>query len=116
MKRKRFLVLIILMLLACLVVIPVSLLYRQVQQEKANTALIAAAKNNDTTRVIAALKEGADANARDLPPDTRSFWQRLWDGLRGRRRRTEEAPTALLVALLPQQYNVEHFPENPGTD
>ncbi|HZO91879.1 MAG TPA: ankyrin repeat domain-containing protein [Chthonomonadaceae bacterium] len=46
--------------------VPSGLVYRQVQHEKANTALIAAVKNNDTAGVMAALNRGADINAKDM--------------------------------------------------
>src|SRR5689334_516208 len=103
MKRFRFLALLVLLILACLIVVPVCLAHRQKEQEKANAALNAATKNNDTAGVIAALNRGADANARDLPPDTRSFWKRIWEGLQGKHRESEQAPTTLLVALMSRE-------------
>ncbi|HZO90443.1 MAG TPA: hypothetical protein VFB38_19105 [Chthonomonadaceae bacterium] len=118
MKRRGSVGLVMLLLVGGLLAIPVWLTYRAVQQEKANAALIAEVKKNDTAGVIAALKEGAAPNDRALPPDTHPFWQHLWDALRGRHRRTEEAPTALLVALMPRSDLVHGGsflpPENPA--
>jgi hypothetical protein len=73
--------------------------YEQVQQAQLNRALIAAAKQNDAEAVISLLAKGADVKARDLPPDTRSFWQRLWDRLRGKQTQKGYAPSVLLVAM-----------------
>ncbi len=89
--------------------LPLGQVYRQALQEQCNTTLIAAIKRNDAIVVRALLAQGADATARDLPPDKRSLWQRLLDDLHGRRRSVGNVPPALLVAL-----NIPaHFQSDP---
>jgi uncharacterized protein len=45
------------------------------------------------------LAKGADANAKDLPPDTRRVWQRVWDSIRGKKLPIQPAQSALLLAV-----------------
>jgi ankyrin repeat protein len=85
--------------------------YRELRQPELNHALIAAAKRGDTAAVVSLLREGADPNARDLPPDARSMWLRLWDRIRGKTSPTEDGPAALLVALSANKRN-QFPPEN----
>ena len=53
--------------------------WRGNRQHEKDKALIAAIKDNDTPAVIAALKHGADPNARDMPEDTRTLKERFFD-------------------------------------
>jgi uncharacterized protein len=125
MKRKRLhkrgwiLLLPLLLVIGCT---PVWQTYRVVQQQRLNYALIVAVKRSDIPAVTTLLKQGADANARDLLPDPRSFWHHLMDDLRGKYSPTVPlAPTALLLVLERYVYvdgelytaNADSLPENP---
>jgi ankyrin repeat protein len=74
-------------------------MYRELRQPELNAALIAAVKKNDTAATISRLQDGADPNARDLEPDTRSLWERLSDRFRGKPPRTNRGNSVLFVAL-----------------
>jgi uncharacterized protein len=73
--------------------------YREARQQTLNRDLIAAIKRNDSSQVAALLHRGAEANALDLPADTRTFWHTLLDLVRGTRPSTASSPAALMVAL-----------------
>ena len=45
-------------------------------QQKRDQALIAAVKADRPSAVLAALRQGANPNARDIPPDPRTLWQK----------------------------------------
>src|SRR5690349_12697348 len=98
MRRRRHNWIATLLLLALLVGGMGWLIYAPVRQERLNRALIAAIKKNDTKVALALLADGADPNAREVPPQHLSFWRLLWDRLRGKRFAPSTAPTALLVA------------------
>jgi ankyrin repeat protein len=70
-----------------------------VQQAQLNRVLLNAIKQGDLVKTKACLASGADANARDVPIDTRPAWAQLWDLVRGEPISTRDSPTALLVAL-----------------
>src|SRR5689334_3078743 len=86
-------------LVAGFVGVPVLLTWRAVRQARLDRALIAAVKENNTQSVVSLLAQGADANARNVPPDTRPFWRQILTRLR--RIQPQERPSypALLVAL-----------------
>jgi len=98
-SRRKLLGLVILLVLFLPLAISVVEAYREVHQQALNHGLIAAIKKNDTPTVISLLSKGADPNAKDFPPDTRSAWQRICDSLRRKRIQPAHASTALLVAL-----------------
>ena len=114
MKRLRyrnllFVLLCSLLLVAGLVVLPIA---RQLRQEQKDTALIAAVKANDAKAVVRLLAEGADANAKDRPKETRPFWLLLWETLSGQQKKAKGiVPTALLAACTWRVANAEK-PEN----
>ncbi|HZT43506.1 MAG TPA: ankyrin repeat domain-containing protein [Chthonomonadaceae bacterium] len=60
--------------------------------------MIAAIKKNDTQMALTLLAEGADANARDEPPQHMSLWRLLLDRLRGRYSAPSTTHTALWLA------------------
>jgi hypothetical protein len=97
--RKKLIGLAILLVFLVSLGMAGKIVYRGVRQPELNNALIAAVKKNDTAAVVALLREEADANARDLPSDTRSMWWRVWDILRGKHLAVGPSPTALVVAL-----------------
>ena len=72
---------------------------RELRQEQKDRALITAVKANDAKAVVRLLKEGADANAKDVPLDRHPIWRKLWDCIRRRSKRSNNAPTALLLAM-----------------
>ncbi len=101
MKRSRLKPVLIglaaLLLIAGLAALPV---VRELRQERKDQGLIAAVKRDNAPAVVRLLNEGANANARDLPRDTRPFWRVCWDMLRGRHRQSETlARTALLIGV-----------------
>jgi ankyrin repeat protein len=98
-SHRKLLGFVILLLFVLPLGLSVAQAFREGRQQALNRALIAAIKNNDAKAVITALAKGANPNARDLQPDHRSAWQRLWDSLQRKRLQTDDAPTALLVAL-----------------
>src|ERR1041385_5885177 len=73
--------------------------YRELHQEQINRQLIEAIKRNDTPAVLSALRQGADANAQDKPPDLRPIWRIFLDMLQGKRPAISHEPSALIVAL-----------------
>ncbi len=102
---KRFRLKPVLCVLAALLLI-VGLFVRTVlvgiRQVAKDRALIAAAKQEDASAIMRLLDEGADANAKDLPEDTRPFWRVCWDLLSHRHAQTEDkTPTVLLMILHP---------------
>src|SRR5438128_1807657 len=86
------------LVLIIIVGLPVLLTWRAVRQERLDRALIAAVVKDDAPAVVSLLAQGADANARDLPPDTRSFWRQMLDRLRGRDNQQPSAQSALFLA------------------
>ena len=102
MKRPRllrflFASLLILLFVGGLVVLPV---VREMRQQEKNRALIEAVKQNDARAVIRLLEAGADANARDVPQETRPFWRVMWDKLREPTKKGKAfLPTALQVTF-----------------
>jgi cytohesin len=108
MKKHRA---IFLTLLALLVVIgiPTGFVVREYRHERANRDLIVAIQAEDTGRAIAALKAGADPNARDHSGDKpRSFGEearRLLDRLLhpGAKPDADARPTALLLLCQPEK-------------
>lgn len=98
MNQKRLILLFPLCLLALLIGVLGWLTWREVRQERLNRQLIDAIKQEDTTTALSALKQGADANARD-EKQTLPAWKDLWNRLRGKRPPPSKAPTALLLAL-----------------
>jgi len=98
-SRKKLMGVVILFSVLVPFGVAVKKVYRELRQPELNSALIAAIKRNDTVLVMALLGQGADANARDLPPDTRSQWGRLWDYLRRKPPPRVEGTSALFVAM-----------------
>jgi len=98
MRRKRFNLIVTLSVLVALVAGLGWMIYTPVRQERVNRALIAAIKKNDTKTALALLNEGADPNARDMPPQHLSLWRLLLDRLRGKQPAPSQAPTALMLA------------------
>src|SRR5579871_2411587 len=88
-----------LLLLIPFLSIPSWLSYCQIRQARLDHALIAAIQQNNTVIAVSLLAQGANPNARALPPDNRSFWQRLLDNLRARHHPIGQAPSALMMAL-----------------
>jgi hypothetical protein len=72
---------------------------RAFNQMQLDAKLIDAIKNQDTPAAIALLKQGANPNARDIPPDTRPAWKKLWDSLPGHRHPNMGFQTALLLTV-----------------
>ena len=68
-------------------------------QARRNQALLAAVRADRPAEVMAALRQGADANARDLPLDTRTLWQRLWTLFRPVPIVTADSLSALHIAV-----------------
>jgi len=98
-SRKKLMATVILFLFLAPFGVAVKKAYRELRQPELNSALIVAVKRNDTPSVMALLAQGADANAVDIPPDTRSQWSRLWDYLRRKPLPKVEGTSALFVAL-----------------
>ena len=73
--------------------------WRGTRQYENDKALLAAIKANDAPAVIAALKRGANPNARDLPDDTRSLKQRFLDMIHHTEPQTELYGDALCFTL-----------------
>jgi len=110
-SRKKLIGLAILLLFLVPLGISVKEVYREVRQPELNAALIAAVRKNDTVKVVSLLSQGADANARDLPPDTRSMLLRLWDRIDRNPLPEAEGRTALLVTL-EEDNDMEFLSEN----
>jgi len=110
-SHKKLVGLLILLLFLVPLGIAVKKVYRENQQPELNRALIAAVKKNDTAAVVALLAQGADANARDVSPDTRSVWLRLRDRFAGKPHPTEYGPTVLILALVWDD-DFKFLPEN----
>jgi len=113
MKRRRLKPLLIglaaLLLIAGLVALPV---VRELRQEAKDRALIAAIKRYDDSSVVELLNEGADANARELPKETRSVLRLGWDILLGRHAMDENAGrTPLLIAFTEPVPGISHPPQ-----
>ena len=111
--QKKLLGLLILFLCVLLPLgLTVGKAYRESRKYELNRAVIAAVKRNNEHAVISLLSQGADANARDLPPAGKGeAWRRLWDRLCGKPPEAVDAPTALFVALEPN-LSVLYPPEN----
>lgn len=74
--------------------------WREIRQINLDRNLILAIKHNNAPLVVSLLKAGASANTRDVPSDTRPFWQIMRDTMQRRKRTLDTAsPPALLVAL-----------------
>ncbi|HLK59948.1 MAG TPA: ankyrin repeat domain-containing protein [Chthonomonadaceae bacterium] len=84
MKKHRLLLIVLLVLLV-VVGLPMGLLVREYRQERLNRELIEAIKVYDPPAVLAALKGGADPNARDYSDDKplafREQIKHLWDNM-----------------------------------
>jgi ankyrin repeat protein len=113
-SRKKLIGLAILLLLLVTLGIAASTVYREVRQPDLNRALIAAVKKNDTSKANALLSEGADPDPKDIPPDKRSMWLRLWDRIRGKPLQPANEPTALLVATRMDCENRLKFANDPN--
>jgi len=100
-SRKKLLGLTLLILFVVPLGIAVKKVYWEFGRTDRNSRLIAAIRKNDTAKVVSLLAQGADANAGELPPDLRSFQQKLGDVLRGKSSSQGKARSALLVALEP---------------
>ncbi|HZT41835.1 MAG TPA: ankyrin repeat domain-containing protein [Chthonomonadaceae bacterium] len=88
--------------LLCIVLLLIALggqIYLITRQGRLDFALITAIQKDDTPGAIAALKEGADANAVVKRKPSHSFWKILLDRWFDRSHRDPHPPTALLVAL-----------------
>ena len=96
--RKLFWSLPVLIPLVCLSVI-VWKVQADATQARRNQALIAAVKADEPVAAIAALRQGADANCRDIPPDTQTLWQKLRDWFQQIHLDTIDSPTALALAI-----------------
>ncbi len=92
MKKRRLL----LTLLALLLVtgIPMGFLIREYRQERLNQDLIAAIKVEDTDKVLAALKSGANPNARDYSQKKQPS---VFEQIREMFRPSDVSPTALML-------------------
>lgn len=109
-SRNKLVGLVILLLSLPALGMTVKKVYRDVRLTELNASLIAALKKNNASSVVSLLSQGADPNSREIPPDPRSQWQRLWDRLRGKPTPSGDGPTALLVALKPVESTTP--PEN----
>lgn len=89
MKAHRKRTIWILLALFLLPILVFGLWYgRQVRQQRLDHALIEAIKKDDTQKVIALLKDGADANAMDKPfksPTLDELFTAFWQRLQGRK-------------------------------
>lgn len=70
---------------------------RDRMQRTRNQALFEAINRTDLKSVTSLLESGADANA--VSGDTRSWWSKAWDSLRGRSNSVEWSSTTLYAAL-----------------
>ena len=77
----------------------VGYVWRGNRQHQKDKALIAAIKADDAPAVIAALKQGANPNVRDMSPDVRSIQERFLDLIHHNERPLEEYDPALYVAV-----------------
>ena len=80
----------------------VGYVWRDSRQHEKDKALFAAINANATPAVIAALKHGAEPNARDMPEDTRTLKERFLDLIHFSHRtelRREQHETALRIAV-----------------
>ena len=71
----------------------------QIARQKHNYALIAAIKADNFDAAQHLLANGANPNARDLPPDTRTLWRRVCEMFRPVQREETLFPSALTLAL-----------------
>ena len=85
----------------------VGYVWRDSRQHENDKALLAAVKASDTPAALAALKNGANPNARDIPDDSRTLKERLFDLFHPNRQRSskfgfriEEYRTALFLSVL----------------
>jgi len=119
MKKRRALLLTLLALLL-VVGIPSVLMLREYRREQASRDLIAAIYANDTEKVLAALKQGADPNARDHSDDKPlSFGEhvkRLFKNILRPNVKTnpDQHLTALLVAILTERQHGRGKGGNPA--
>lgn len=86
------------------------------QRNQRNADLISALKSNNVGSVLSLLAQGADANTKDIPKDTRTFRQQILDLFHGGRRQVY-APSALIVALrygMDGSYDIDEYnpPDN----
>src|ERR1051326_3789356 len=98
MKNRRLLISLLSLLLV--IGIPAGLLVREFRQEQLNHALIAAVKARDAAKALAALKAGANANAKDngdKPPAFRDSLNHLVIHLFHRNIQPQSGPTALAL-------------------
>ena len=84
--------------LACLAVFGWKFSDRMARQ-KQDAALILGVKASRPPEVAAALWQGADANARDVPPDARTLWQRVQALFHGEAPQPAELKSALALAV-----------------
>ena len=70
-----------------------------ITQQERNRALINALETNSPEEAMRLLANGADANARELPEDARTFWQKLRDMFQRINRDEAVFPSALTLAL-----------------
>jgi ankyrin repeat protein len=112
-RRHRLLISLCILLIAT----PVWLVARQMRQERLDADLLRAVKANDTQRAVSLLSQGANADAREFPVDTRSFWQHLFNLFRTGRpipRVSTVTPLGILINHLHPHnpYPVEPYREN----
>lgn len=100
-NRKRTARLVVL-ILAIAAAAPLSWMQHEIRQNRLNRVLIAAVKRNDPQAAAAALRLGADPNARDLPMVQDSVWRMLLDRLFHKNHKNTVASQvrfALLIAV-----------------
>ena len=112
-KRKKA---VFLLALLCASVAMVTVIGRCFQRNQRNADLISALKSNNVGSVLSLLAQGADANTKDLPKDTRTFRQQILDLFHGGRRQVY-APSALIVTLrygMDGSYDIDKYnpPDN----
>jgi ankyrin repeat protein len=79
----------------CLIVWKVD---RTLKQDRINLDLVRSVKNGDTARAVDLLIHGADPNAEEAVPDTRSARKKLWDMVRGKKAARRAARPVLILA------------------
>lgn len=103
MKTRPLLILSLGVILVLLIVLG-AMTGWEVRKQMLNQDLIAAIKRQDTPAALRLLAEGADGDARDLPPDHRTLLQRVIDLLHGKQPESDpHAPNTLLLALTPTE-------------
>jgi hypothetical protein len=76
-KRSRRKLVGLFLVVALLLGVPALFVARQMRQEYLDVGLLRSIRENEPREAVALLKQGANPNVRELPVDTRSFWQRL---------------------------------------